>query len=83
MSKLKISCREANHVCDKNQYREATFWEKVKLNIHLIYCGICRKYSAKNNKLSKLFKTSNVEAMDYKSKEKLKSAFDRELAKHQ
>ena len=83
MGKLKLSCQEANHVCDKNQYKEASFWEKVKLNIHLIYCAACRKYSANNGKLSKLFKTSKVEAMDTNAKEELKSAFEKELAKHQ
>ena len=83
MSKLKLSCQEANHVCDKNQYKEATFWEKVKLNIHLIYCAACRKYSANNGKLSKLFKASKVEAMDPTAKDELKSAFEKELAKHQ
>ena len=83
MSKLKLSCQEANHVCDKNQYKEASFWEKVKLNIHLIYCSACRKYSANNTKLSKLFSGNKVEVLDNSSKDKLKAAFEKELAKHQ
>ena len=50
---IKLECHEANHICDKNQYKEATFWEKVRLNIHLIYCRACRKYTRNNKKLSK------------------------------
>jgi len=25
-----LQCSEAHHVCDKNQYKEASFWEKVQ-----------------------------------------------------
>ena len=83
MSKLKLSCQEANHVCDKNQYKEAGFWEKVKLNIHLIYCAACRKYTSRNMKLTKAMKSSKVEVFDTTAKDKMKTAFEQELAKHQ
>ena len=83
MSNLKLSCQEANHTCDKNQYKEASFWEKVKLNIHLIYCKACRKYSMRNGKLTKAMQSSKVEVLDHASKEKMQSAFEKELAKHQ
>ena len=82
MSKVKLSCQEANHVCDKNQYKEATFWEKVKLNIHLIYCRACRKYTARNMKLTKTIKADKIEVMDKTAKDQLKTAFEKELAKH-
>ena len=49
--KVMIPCDEANLVCDKTQYKEATLWEKIKLNIHLIYCKVCRKYSKNNKKI--------------------------------
>jgi hypothetical protein len=83
MSKLNKRCQEANHTCDKNQYREASFWEKIKLNLHLIYCRACRKYSSRNLKLTKAMNKSKVEALDQTSKDQIKSAFDKELAKHQ
>ena len=82
MKKIIIPCDEANHVCDKTQYKEATLWEKIKLNIHLIYCRACRKYTKKNTLLTKLI-TKNPIAMDASTKENLKSAFEQELAKHQ
>ena len=53
MSKLFLKCDDANHVCDKSQYKEASFIEKIKLTFHLMYCKACRKYS-KNNAYYKL-----------------------------
>ena len=77
-----ISCEEANHNCDKSQYREASLWEKVKLNIHLLYCRACRKYSSGNSKLTKLMKNDSVECMKDQEKKVIKEAFNEELAKN-
>ncbi len=75
-----ISCDEANHTCDKTQYNDATLWEKIKLNIHLLYCSACRKYTKNNTKLTKLIKRKEVQAMPTNTKKNLKSAFEKELA---
>ncbi len=75
---IKLECHEANHFCDKNQYKEATFWEKVRLNIHLIYCRACRKYTARNTKLTKAYKNPKVKTAD---KEELKARLQQELSK--
>jgi len=83
MTKLKLECHEANHICDKNQYKEATFMEKVILTIHLMYCRACRKYTAKNTKLTKLIKNPKVETLDDSAKNKLQQAFEAELGKQQ
>jgi len=77
---IKLECHEANHFCDKNQYKEATFWEKVKLNIHLIYCRACRKYTAKNMKLSKALRKSHIKAMPESDKSLLKEKIQKELS---
>ncbi|MFD1063829.1 hypothetical protein ACFQ1Q_11290 [Winogradskyella litorisediminis] len=81
MTKLKLNCHEANHICDKNQYKEATLKEKIILTIHLMYCRACRKYTARNTKLTKLIKNPKVEALDNSAKSKLQQAFDAELSK--
>ncbi|MBT8270622.1 MAG: hypothetical protein HKO90_05535 [Flavobacteriaceae bacterium] len=75
-----ISCEEANINCDKSQYREASFWEKFKLNIHLIYCRACRRYTAGNSRLSKLMQKDDVDCLNEKEKAALKNAFDKELS---
>jgi len=81
-NKFFMPCKEANHVCDKSQYKEASLLEKIKLTIHLIYCSACRKYTKKNAKLTKLV-TKKPVTMDTEAKESLKSIFEKELAKHQ
>ena len=69
-----ISCDEANHVCDKTQYKEATIWEKIRLNIHLIYCRACRKYTKNNTKLTVSIKTSEVKCMPKEDKIAIKES---------
>ncbi len=76
-----MNCQEANKVCDKNQYNEAGFWEKIKLSFHLMYCRVCRKYTSRNKKLTKVLYDSKVKTMDTKEKEKLKEALKREMIK--
>ncbi|AEH01349.1 hypothetical protein [Lacinutrix sp. 5H-3-7-4] len=79
-NKLFLSCEEANHTCDKSQYKEATFLDKIKLNLHLIFCAACRKYTKKNAKLTKLFKKKNVK-LQASEKSKIQATFEKELAK--
>jgi len=77
-----VSCDNANHNCDKSQYNEASFWEKFKLNIHLIYCKACREYSSNNSKLSKVINKSDVDCLDLKDKQEMKDCFEKELKQH-
>lgn len=77
--KLKTECHEANHICDKNQYKEATFWEKVKLNVHLIYCGACRRYSSRNGKLTKAISNPKVDTVSVGEKELMKQRLQEQL----
>ena len=81
--KVTIPCDEANHVCDKTQYKEASLWEMIKLNIHLIYCKACRKYTKNNTLLTKKVKESKVECLDKNSKESMKKDFDKILSEYQ
>jgi hypothetical protein len=82
-SKLFISCHEAGHTCDKNQYKEATLLSKILLNIHLIYCRACREYSKNNLKLTKLMKKKDVVYLNQEEKGDLEMSFEKELAKYQ
>ncbi|MEP5338432.1 MAG: hypothetical protein ABJL44_06535 [Algibacter sp.] len=77
--KIFMPCSDANHVCDKSQYKEASLWEKIVLNIHLIYCAACRKYSKKNNILSNKIKESKVECLDEKCKEKMRKELEKSI----
>lgn len=79
-NKIFVSCEDANHICDKNQYKEASFWEKVKLNIHLIYCKACRKYSSKNTKLTKLYKDPKVISINQSVKDSMKEQLKKKMS---
>ena len=81
--KIFVSCDKAAHTCDKSQYNEASLWEKIKLNIHLIYCKACRKYSSNNGKLTKLIHKSEVECLKASEKVKLKVNLNNELKNNQ
>jgi len=62
---MKISCDEATKICDKNQYGEASLWDKIKLNFHLFLCKKCGLYSKQNTVLTKCYevhKNANNEA---------------------
>ena len=49
-----ISCEEATEICNKNQYKEASLWEKVRLRIHLFICKKCGQYSKQNTILTQV-----------------------------
>lgn len=50
-----INCDEATAICDKSQYGEASLSEKISLNIHLLICRYCKKYTKQNSLMSNLF----------------------------
>ncbi|GGI58325.1 hypothetical protein [Winogradskyella haliclonae] len=78
---LFITCEEAHHICDKNQYGEATLWERVKLGIRLSWCQITRAYTKRNNKLTKLIENSDANCLNSEEKDNLQKQFEKELSK--
>ena len=88
--RILMSCDEANHICDKNQYKESSGVERIKLIIHLAYCKACRKYSMSNHKLTDLIKKSEVakkpevdgvKVFDDAEKNEMKLLFEKEFSK--
>jgi predicted anti-sigma-YlaC factor YlaD len=79
--KLFIKCEEANHTCDKTQYGEASFWGKIKLNLHLVLCAACRKYSARNAKLTQVIRKSKHEYLADDQKKQMKERLEKEMSK--
>lgn len=69
-----ITCNEATSICDKNQYKEASFWDKIRLSIHLFLCKHCASYSKQNSTMTRLFKMNSHEC---KSKENCLSTEDK------
>lgn len=60
---LFISCEEAQEICDKSQYGEATAWEKLKLKLRILYCSITRKYVQRNKKLSETIERAPLDCL--------------------
>ena len=48
-----IKCDSACTTCDKAQYGEASFREKVCLLLHIVFCKACRDYVRNNRRLTK------------------------------
>ena len=78
---LFISSEEAQFICDKNQYGEASFIETLKLNIRWVYCKVTRAYVKKNTKLTKAIKKSNIKVIQLSKKEYMKEELRKELSK--
>ena len=53
---MNLSCDEATTICDKGQYGEITFWERIKLSWHIFICRKCGKYSEQNVFMTKCYK---------------------------
>lgn len=52
---MKLTCDEATAICDKNQYGEASIWDKIRLNIHVFLCKNCGLYSKQNFIMTRCF----------------------------
>lgn len=74
MSKFFISCDEATEICDKNQYGNANFYDKIKMMLHVFACKICKCYSEQNGLLTKVYN-------DYSSRQCKKSKYLSEVDK--
>jgi len=76
--KFMITCDEATTICDKSQYGEASFLEKIRLNFHFLLCKICAKYGKQNKRMTAVFKIKadsckeEMQCMSTKDKEALK-----------
>ncbi|WP_074409034.1 MULTISPECIES: hypothetical protein [Aquimarina] len=78
-NKVFVSCEEAKHICDKNQYGEASFLEIIKLNIRLVYCKVTRAYSKKNTKLTKTINKSTTQSISASDKEAMKKEITKRI----
>ncbi len=74
-----ISCEEAAIICNKVQYKEVTFTEKLKLRFHLFVCRTCAVFTKKNTQLTTLCQKANLQGLSEEEKlhmkKKLKNNF--------
>ena len=76
---MKISCQEASNICNKSQYKEASFWDIIKLRIHLLYCKTCKQYSKKNSELTSMCDRAGLTMLTKDEKEQMKRDLEEKL----
>lgn len=67
-----ISCDKAKLICDKAQYNEASFFDKIKLKIHLFICKTCPGHSKQNSQLTDLCGKAKLQSLSENDKEVMK-----------
>jgi len=68
-----ISCDQARNICDRAQYKEASLKDKIKLNLHLMWCKTCSLYTKKNQALTSLCERAGLTSLRESEKEEMKS----------
>lgn len=84
MSKnLLIKCNKAASICDKKQYKAASFFDKMRLAIHNFLCHRCKLYSHQNKimtDLLRIYKESSVsKTLNAKEKGTLQKALNEKM----
>ncbi|HLW15631.1 MAG TPA: hypothetical protein VKX30_09055 [Flavobacteriaceae bacterium] len=75
-----IKCDSACTICDKAQYNEASFRDKLCLALHLVFCKTCRDYVRNNRKLTQHV-DSKMKRLNAEAKAKMQQDIDSELNK--
>ena len=76
---MKITCQEASNICNKSQYKEASFWDIVKLRIHLLYCKTCKQYSKKNSELTSMCDRAGLTMLSKDDKDRMKRDLEKKF----
>lgn len=72
------TCEDAQQICTKNQYEEASWREKINLLLHLVVCNTCRAYSRKNARLTRLCEKASLHTLSKSEKKRMKDAILRQ-----
>lgn len=80
--KFFLKCDDAANLCDKSQYKEAGFFDKLMLRIHLLMCKLCRSYSQRNVILTNTIKSANIKTLTLEDKQLLKKKLQYEIDKN-
>jgi hypothetical protein len=74
-----ISCEKAAEICNKSQYREATFMDKLKLRFHLLLCKTCSAFTKKNTEFTTLCERADLHSLSEQEKIKMKEQLQNKL----
>jgi hypothetical protein len=74
-----MTCEEAKEICNKAQYNEASFLEKLKLLSHTFMCKICARFTKENTKLTALCQKADLKSFSEAEKTELKKHLQKHL----
>jgi hypothetical protein len=76
-----FKCKEASHICDKSQYKESSFIERLLMRMHQWMCKVCREHSAENTKLTEIIQKADLKTMPAERKDELRQVIQQEISK--
>lgn len=79
--KFTSKCKKTTHICDRNQYKEIGFLERITMTFHFLLCKGCREYSKRNGKLTKTIETAQIKTLLPEQKQALKNRLSQEIKK--
>ena len=74
-----MNCEEARRFCDKEEYAEASFAERLRFRLHLWFCLACKQYKKQNKKLSNLLKKAALKTCTPAEKRAFQEQLKKEL----
>lgn len=74
-----ISCEEAKEICNRAQYNEASFFEKLQLMWHTYMCKICARFTKKNTELTVLCQKADLKSFSEAEKAEMKRQLQNDL----
>jgi len=76
---MMISCEKAADICNKKQYKEASWWQVVKLRFHILICKTCNQFSTKNTQFTTLCDKANLQMISEEEKKTMKKELEKQL----
>lgn len=79
---LKMNCKEATYLHEKQKDLKLSFGEKVGLHLHLLFCSICKLFFKQMDEVSKCVHHVSQQpngTLSEESKLKIQRALDNEM----
>lgn len=77
MKYLMINCREATMLMAKKEERQVSFFDKMKLSLHISLCSLCKRFEKQTLKIAKESRQVQAdEKMSVYGKEKIERIID-------
>lgn len=80
---VKITCKEASFLINKQQETKISVAEKLKLSMHLLVCDACVLFNKQVNQITNLLKTKPAlfRTLNKNKKQQMKEILQKEIEK--